>query len=248
MENCTRTGYVAHSMLPAYKRRINQARAYIDEALALSNTPYVAWSVGGKDSSVMLHLILEAREDIEARVLVSGETRYLFPEFDGLVSWWRDAYPQMIISLVEIDRVWTSDMRFYEQRKAGRNDILTLLPTPAHDLVFMGLRDEESNIRKRANARGVIRQYARSRRANLRGTYVCVPISKLRTRDVAAYIITHNIPVFDVYTARGFEERTTLRLTGDAVRQMAFQRLRIMRPDKYNELLMRFPELKWRNG
>lgn len=248
MENCTRAGFLAHAMLPVYKRRIEKAREYITEALEIAENPYVAWSVGGKDSSALLDLCVGQKSDIEARVLVSGETRYLYPEFDEIVAWWKDTYPQMTISLIEVDRVWTSEMSFYEQRKAGRNDILSLLPTEHHDMVFMGLRDEESNIRKRANSRGVIRQYAQSRRANLRGTYVCVPISKLRTRDVAAYIITHDIPVFDVYLERGFDERTTLRLTGDAVRRMAFQRLRISRPDKYNELLKRFPELKWRNG
>lgn len=248
MDNCTRSGMLAHSMLPVYKRRVRQAREHIREALTLCKKPYVAWSVGGKDSSVMLQLVLEQCPRIEARVLVSGETRYLYPEFDELISWWSDNFPKMEISLIEVDRVWTSEMSFYEQRKAGRNDILNLLPTEDHDLVFLGLRDEESNTRRAANARGVIRQYAASRRRNLRNTYVCTPIAKFTTRDIAAYITKNEIPVFDIYTSVSFNERTTLRLTGDAVRQMAFQRLRVTRPDKYNELLVRFPELHWANG
>jgi len=235
-------------MLPAYKRKVKRAREYIKEALGMCQNPYIAWSVGGKDSSVMLHLILQETEIIETRTLVSGETRYLFPEFDNIVEWWKERYKNLKISLVEMDRVWSTKMDFYTQRKAGRNDILKLLPTQEHDLVFMGLRDEESNTRRAANARGVIRRYSQKRAKNLRGSYVCVPVSKFTTQDIATYITIHNVPVFDIYHESGFEERTTLRLTGDAVRQMAFQRLRMSNPDKYNELLKRFPELHWWNG
>lgn len=248
MDECTRSGFLAHSMLPAYKRRLQQAREWIRKALGLSENPYVAWSVGGKDSSVMLYLCVAEKPDIEARVLVSGETRYLYPEFDEILAWWRREEPRLRISLIETDRVWRGDMSFYDQRKAGRGDILNLLPTEAHDLVFLGLRDEESNTRRAANARGVIRRYADSRKHNLRGMYVCAPISKFSTVDIGAHVVKHDIPVFKIYDDLGFEERTTLRLTGDAVRQMAFQRLRISNPDKYNELLVRFPELHWWNG
>lgn len=235
-------------MLPVYKRRVARAREWIRRALELCHSPYVAWSVGGKDSSVMLDLVLE-QSPIEARVLVSGETRYLFPEFNGIIEWWQRKHGnKLMVSLIETDRVWSSNMAFDEQRKAGRNDIMNLLPTEAHDLVFLGLRDKESNRRELANKRGIIRRYAQSRKKNIRGTYVCVPIAKLTTRDIAAYTVTNQIPVFNVYTECGFDERTTLRLTGDAVRQMAFQRLRITNPKEYNALLHRFPELNQWNG
>jgi len=244
----TQAGFLAHATLPIYQRRIARARGWIRDALELCENPYVAWSVGGKDSSVMLDLVLK-EAPVETRVLVSGETRYIFPEFDEIVKWWRLKYKnRLTISLVETDRVWSGDMAFDEQRKAGRNDIMNLLPTKQHDLVFLGLRDEESNIRRLANIRGIIRRYATSRRKNIRGKYVCVPVAKLSTADVAAYITTKQIPVFNVYTECGFEERTTLRLTGDAVRQMAFQRLRITNPKEYNTLLYRFPELNRWNG
>jgi len=244
----TRAGFLAHATLPVYQRRVEQARVWIREALALCKKPYVAWSVGGKDSSVMLDLVLQETL-VEARALVSGETRYVFPEFDEIVNWWQLKYKdRLTISLIETDRVWSGDMTFDEQRKAGRNDILNLLPTEQHDLVFLGLRDEESNIRRLANKKGIIRRYAASSRKNLRGKYVCAPVAKLSTTDIATYITANKIPVFNVYTEHGFEERTTLRLTGDAVRQMAFQRLRITNPKEYNVLLYRFPELNRWNG
>lgn len=248
MDALTRAGFLAHATLLVYQRRVEQAREWIREALALCKNPYVAWSVGGKDSSAMLSLVLK-ETSVEARILVSGETRYLFPEFDGIVEWWCNNYQdRLTISLIETDRVWSGNMSFDEQRKAGRGDILKLLPTEQHDLVFLGLRDEESNVRKLANKKGVIRRYAMSRQKNVRGRYVCVPLAKFSTMDVAAYIITHQIPIFNVYTECGFDERTTLRLTGDAVRQMAFQRLRITNPKEYNALLHRFPELNRWNG
>lgn len=248
MDAFTRSGLRAHSMLPTYRQHIEQAREIVAEALELAENPYVSWSVGGKDSSVMLHLVLVQKPDIEARVLASGETRYLFPEFDQIVEWWKTQYSALRVSLIETDRVWTGDMDFYTQRKAGRNDILKLLPTEKHDLVFLGLRNQESNRRRAANARGFIRQYADSRATNIRGTYACTPLARLTTKDVAAYVLRHKLPVFQIYLERGFEERTTLRMTGDAVRQMAFQRLRLSSPGQYNELLARFPELHWWNG
>lgn len=246
----THAGFAAHAMLPLYLRKIEVALRLIAVALEQSTNPYVAWSVGGKDSTVMLHLIAKKTYDaIEARVLVSGETRYIFPEFDEIITWWQRNFPQIIITLIEVDRVWDGEnSNFYNQRKAGRGDILKLLPTSDHDLVFLGLRDEESNRRRHANAQGLLRQYAHSRPKNLRDMYVCTPIARFSTRDIATYSIQNNLPVFNIYHELGFEQRTTLRLTGDAVRRLAFQRLRITAPDKYNILLQRFPELHWWNG
>lgn len=245
MDEVTRAGYLAHSMLSVYRRRIARASAWVAEALALCKKPYVAWSVGGKDSSVMLHLVQTQKPDVLARVLVSGETRHLYPEFDDIIAWWREN-TRVQIELIETERVWSTNMSFDEQRKAGRNDIMNLLPTG--DLVFLGLRDDESNIRKKANSRGVIRRYAQSRQKNIRGMYVCAPMAKMLDMDIAAYVITNELPVFDIYYELGFDQRTTLRLTGDAVRQMAFQRLRITNPERYNDLLYRFPELNRWNG
>lgn len=243
MSNLERAGYLAHTMTGGYQYRLNDAASIVTQALEMARAPYVSFS-GGKDSAVLLDIVAVQKPDIEARMLTSGETRHLHANFDEILDWWCARYPAMQLTEINIDRVWSTERSFYTQRKAGRGDIVNFLADTDFDLVFLGLRDEESNNRRRANARGVIRQYADSNHSNIAGKWVCTPIAKLTIQDVGAYVTFNEIPLFPAYQ-HGMSERTTLRLTGDATRQQAFTRLRVDHPSRYRELLKRFPELAW---
>jgi len=252
MNALERAGYLAHSKTERFSRSLERANALIREMLWRREQPYVAFSCG-KDSSVLLWLVLQHRPNITARILTSGETRLLYPDIDDVLRWWREGFPSLHLEEVLVDRVFTpewSDVTWTQQRKAGRRDILQYLPQ-GRDGVFLGLRDAESNRRRMATRKmGPLRQYRASRRDNLGETWVCCPLASWTTKDVFALLTRENIPLLQAYGSgeHAASMRTTMRLTGDAVRQNAFVELRMRDKAAYNKLLSRFHELERWNG
>lgn len=251
MRAIERVGYLSHARSAVFGRRLERARTTIREMLARCHCPYVAFSAG-KDSSVLLWLVLEQRPDAAGRILTSGETRLLHANLDDVLGWWRLRFPALDLMEINVDRVFAEgweEATWHAQRKAGRGDIVRLLPTSGlFDGVFMGLRDEESNARRIANKRGRIRRYANTRRDNTAALWACCPLSDWTTDDVGALICLHDVPLLSAYQAEGLEARTTMRLTGDAVRQNALVALRQRDPGRYNQLIARFPEIDWWAG
>lgn len=245
MNALERAGYLAYGRLSVHQRRLNHAHDVIRGALAVASRPYVAFSAG-KDSAVLLWLVLQTRSDVIARILTSGESRVVHANLDQVLGWWRDRFPTLTMDEVLVDRVFADgwqDASFDQQRKAGKGDIVREL-TGGFDLVFMGLRDEESKAREIANRRGELRRYTQHRRDGAAGMYVCCPLSKWTTDDIGAEIVAHDLPLLTAYSQdEGLEARTTMRLTGDAVRMNAVVNMRLRDPAAYNRMLQRFPEL-----
>lgn len=250
MRPVDRAGYLAHARLPSFAALVERARQTIGGMLAKCQSPYVSFSAG-KDSSVLLALVTEQKPAVEARLLTSGETRLLHHDLDSILTWWRESVPALTLTEINIDRVfsdgWT-DADWQTQRKAGRGDIVRYLTGGTYDGFFMGLRDEESNARRFANKRGVIRRYSQARRDGTAGMFVCCPLALWRTADIGAFIVSRGLPYLAEYDRVGFEGRTTARLTGDAMRQNGLQAIRLRDPDGYNRLIQRFPEITWWNG
>jgi 3'-phosphoadenosine 5'-phosphosulfate sulfotransferase (PAPS reductase)/FAD synthetase len=239
-----RAGYLAHGRTAAFKRHMEEARSVIRAGFGVAANPYVAYSAG-KDSSCLLWLVLEQRLDIAARILTSGETRLLHPDLDDILDWWRVRFPALDLQEILVDRVFTSDWQeatWLEQRKAGRRDIVTYLPTAEFDGVLLGLRSEESKARLMANRRGLMRQYKATRKDALAGTWCICPLANWTMEDIGAFTALHDLPLLSAYD-EGLEARTTMRLTGDAARQNALVNLRLRDKVGYNRLVERFPEI-----
>ncbi|MCL6479876.1 MAG: phosphoadenosine phosphosulfate reductase family protein [Peptococcaceae bacterium] len=239
--------YRLHAKLPAYHRRVEQAKEIISGVLRHVKNPYIAFSCG-KDSSVLAHLVLQQVPNAPLRFLSSGETR-LVHNVDHVLDYFRT--DGAIIQEINIDRVFSEEWKnatWDEQRKAGRHD-LELLNDRSFDCIFMGLRAEESRQRKislyQSQTEGLpyfcYRYVAGERRNMVR----CCPLGRWTTMDVGAYIVEHGLPYLDWYDHQGFEGRTTARLTGDAVRQYALTWLKKNKPDSWNKLSQRFPEFRF---
>jgi 3'-phosphoadenosine 5'-phosphosulfate sulfotransferase (PAPS reductase)/FAD synthetase len=65
-----------YARLPAFKRRVERAKALIAEVLAMSKNPYIAFS-GGKDSAVTLHM---ARSIDPSVVAIWSDDEWNLPE------------------------------------------------------------------------------------------------------------------------------------------------------------------------
>lgn len=244
MNALERVGYLAHAKLPVHERRLERAREIISEGLARCENPYVAFSAG-KDSAAMLWLVLEQNPAVSVRILSSGETRILHRNFDDVLSWWRERFPEMDMREILIDRVFSEEWKdadWYESRKAGNQDIQqTMSNSGDFDGAFIGMRRDESPRRKKSLGKyGAIHTYARP--VNGRPMTRICPLADWKTEDVGAACVLYELPLLAAYGG-GLENRTTLRLTGTSFRSNTLENLREEDFEAYIALMERFPEL-----
>ena len=175
--------------LDDYVERIDEARDNIQRALELYEKPYVSFS-GGKDSTVMLHMVLEHCPDVMTFHWDYGP--YYVP---------RELMHEILIQAKQLGskntRVETSPEYSRKKRQAvsvlGKSlyaRVTPLLHKDGYDLCFLGLRAGES--KKRA-----------ARTKNLfekeRQMTNCFPVRHLSTSDIWAYIVSNELPYCSHY-------------------------------------------------
>ena len=186
-----REALIAWAHSEEFQTKLEEAKREIRTALAQAKKPYVAFS-GGKDSTCVLHLVLQETPDV--MVFHWDYGRYFFPR-------WLEA--EVIENAKKIGakvlRVESSPIYEIKKREVlnvwGRiflGKVAPQLKGEGFDLVFVGLRAEESGRRKR-------RIHARR---SLTAIPECYPIASWSWRDVWAYIWSRNLPypsIYDLY-------------------------------------------------
>lgn len=220
-----RAGLLAHARSEGFTRNIIAAQNTIRDGLALCALPYVSFSLG-KDSAVCLDLALSIQPGILARVLVwEDETEALHSDYRTVVAAWQERTHVEVITASRSATIKAVAER-WEALWAGR------------DASIVGLRkDESAGRRMDLNVHGPVYFYKNQR---LR---IC-PVANWSTTDIAAYVVTHDLPILRAYEAHGLDSRTTLRVPRDTHRPLMLNDLRQRDPDGYMRLLARFPELK----
>ena len=171
-----------------YRLRVRSARERVHDALMAAERPYSTWS-GGKDSTVMTHLVLRAKPNL--MVMHWDYGRAFIPE-----SIHREILHNASAIGVKSLRVETSS----EYVRLGRNArnvlgsqmfgrLIPKLRENGYDLAFVGLRSEESLKRRRR---------IRAQRS-LTKIQECWPVQDWRWQDVWAYIVEHDLPYLSLY-------------------------------------------------
>jgi len=179
---------IAYAQTDEHLIKVEEAKSIIRSALKQSRKPYVAFS-GGKDSTCLLHLVLQEKPDV--MVLHWDYGRWYVPR------WLEKEIIENARKLgAKNIRVETSEEYERRKRKAinvlGREYLGKLIPQlqkEGYDLVFVGLREEESAKRKRR---------IRAKRS-LSPIPECWAIAKWSWRDVWGYIFSHNLPYASIY-------------------------------------------------
>lgn len=180
-----------YSKRKEFKQLTKETKDFIKKLFKTYNKPYVAFS-GGKDSTVLLHLTLQVKEDVDVVHTDWGPSfipREIKKEIIGNAI--KIGAKKEKIKIIKIKEGW----RPWQREILGIPgsfwvELEKLLSSEGFDLVLLGFRGEES--RKR---------YKRTRRIldtskNLHEAY---PLRDWTYEDIYAYIFSRNLPLLHHY-------------------------------------------------
>lgn len=236
--------FLLHAQLPRFRRMVRTAQEIIAEASTRMANPYVAFS-GGKDSTVVLHLVRALAPDT---VAVWSDDEWNLPEMLALIE--RTPNLHRIAANVqhaEFFRSWESK----EELPAGTiwvdapaNDGLqTFAKQQGYDGAFIGLRAGENSRRYH-----YLKRFGTLHYAEKHGVWQCNPIAWWSDMDVWAYIHANQVPysaAYDKLAALGVplaRQRTGPLAQG---RALGYGQMAILKrgwPDLYNRFVERYPE------
>lgn len=234
--------------------KVDHSIQIIYDALSKMKRPYVAFS-GGKDSTVLLHMVLKQAPNINVMYIDQGmeypDTYHFIKQVWKLwnlnLSW---EYPEMNLwdlyekgAFLNPDKPTDpetlkrfSDMVFFDPIKRYNERINT-------DGFFMGLRAEESRNRKKNFENHGEIYY----RAN--GQLTCCPLSEWASKDIWAYISANNLPYNPIYDKTKFQARNDIRvapfgLGGVHVYKGSYVFMKHYYPELWNKFVAKNPLVK----
>lgn len=239
---------ILHGKSKRYKNKELSAKDIISRALVQMDRPYLSFS-GGKDSLIMLHMVLEQKPDIP---VVYWDADASFPDtdifLDKISSEWNiDLIRFKTRPILEVFREYGIDHPQIEAKTmiaTVYDPIKKLIAEYGFDGVFVGLRREESYGRKQLiKYRGPIFY------SKYQNVIECLPVAYFSVQDVWAYITANKLPYNPVYDKTSMRPRNEIRVSyycGESIRERGrFVWLKKEYPDLYNRFAAEFPEVRW---
>ncbi len=213
-----------YARLNSYKALVAKTEGFIRWSLARMQNPYVACSFG-KDSSVMLHLILKQKPDIPVVFASHPETRIL-DNYEKVIQYWLKHginYHEVFCEggLIKVKH----DQR---NRMAAWSD--------QWDAFFVGIRSQESFGRRIS-----LKKYGMFHRLTS-GKIKVSPLADWKTEDIAAYTAFHNLPLLSKYQFEGISARTTSGIPRTHINE-CLQSLKNRDIQAFNNLCRLFPDV-----
>lgn len=215
-----------YTKLNSFNCLLYRTRRFIKWSLSQVQNPYVACSFG-KDSAVMLSIILEYNQNIDVIWITFPETKYLNNYYE-IADEWQHKYN---IKLKEIFIDIPADVN-YNDKEA--------FPKAPYDSYFVGITAEES-VSRRITLKTKGKFYKKSD-----GMIRIAPLANWQINDIAAYCLANKLPILETYKTQGFESRTVTGFTEDiyAFRINQLNELKKRNINSYNQLLSEYPGLK----
>jgi len=211
-----------YAQLKPYKALVNKTSGFIKWALERIENPYVACSFG-KDSAVMLHLIMQQAPDIKIRFIRWNFETEFIDNYDEVISAWGE----LNLEQVEFSREFLSDKR------KDRYD------TVGHDSYFIGLRKDESVARRITLKKHGM--FFKNKADMIRIS----PLADWNEKDIAAYMYANYLPILNTYLEHGSQSRTASRIPREdfGIRQSFLTDLKQRDFSSYQKLINHFPEI-----
>lgn len=167
-----------HSRTAGYRRKVKRARLVIESALELGVPGYVALS-GGKDSTVVHNLIMELYPSVPA---VWSDDEWYLPETLDYIRRLQDTG-------LDVRQIRTNAQHAaWFSVQGDYNGIPDYARKQGLELCFLGLRQEESSVR-----RIHLRTFGPLFFAKSDGFWHCNPIHDWAWQDVWAYIVSREV-------------------------------------------------------
>ncbi len=180
MDEAERLMFEGWSRLPSFRRKVEQAKATICEALAIAPA-YVACS-WGKDSTVLLHLAQQVKPDVQA-VFWTDPEQENFGNYNEVIRRYCDRFQPNYLEIdIEGDRV---------PHKIEASKLWETYP-----VALIGVRKQEQGKRKYSFKHGLIHQYTTGAWA---GSWRVFPLGFWNWEDVWAYCVGNDLPYLDAY-------------------------------------------------
>jgi 3'-phosphoadenosine 5'-phosphosulfate sulfotransferase (PAPS reductase)/FAD synthetase len=212
-----------YATMPEYKVLLSKTKAFIKRALAKSINPYIACSFG-KDSSVMLHLVLQECKDIPV-VFAYAEETFIIDSYSTVIDWWLLNF-NINLHKIYCERESILDRTFSSQKIKDFGEYS-----------FVGIREDESK------ARRMSLKYHGTFHRDKKDKVRISPISNWTSKDIEAYTITNDLPLLETYKYFGFDARTTSAIPSIG-RERMLQQLRIRDINAFNQILQLMPDAR----
>lgn len=215
-----------YAKMPFYKRLLDKTLAFSGLAINNVENPFVSCSFG-KDSAVMLDILLKFKPSIQVVFVEYPETN-LIDNYDETIKKWGNINLKRIMVDCEIED---------EINEGGiLNDFAI---SNKFDSSFQGLRMAESNGRRIS-----IKKHGKIAKFKNGLTRIC-PLADWSWKDIATYCVLNKLPTLSVYSKIGFEERTVSGVAGKeyGFREAQLARLRQYDIFRFNNLLRQYPQL-----
>ena len=228
--------FLLHAKKNVFLHRVKHAKRVVREFLQHTDNPYISVS-GGKDSSVLLHLVREFKPELDA-VHLNFHTAY--PETLDIFQTYQNLKFVDVGNRLEM----LADGGMDDNSKNGklRNFDPDRIRGMEYDGFFYGLRREESAVRrKHFGTRGFSLK-------NKAGIWVCQPLAFFTYEDIWAYIISHGIRYNALYDAMWDRPRHQQRVADFALVKCAelgsIAYMKQTHPELYNKVVQATDEFR----
>lgn len=230
-----------------YKTKVLDAKNIISRALGQMRNPYLSFS-GGKDSLVMLHMVLEQNRNIP---VVYWDADASYPDTETFLARIEDEWGIDIVRfktrpILDVFREYGIDHPQIETKTmiaTVYDPIKKLIAEYGFDGVFVGLRREESYGRKQ-----LIKYRGPIFHSKYQNVIECLPVAYFSVQDIWAYITANELPYNPVYDKTSMRPRNEIRVSyycGESIRERGrFVWLKKEYPDLYNIFAAEFPEVR----
>ena len=235
MKEIDRKSFILHSRSKTFQKRVGQSIGIIEKALTAKQKWYVAFS-GGKDSTVVLNLVLKLLPD---SFIFWSDEEFFLPETGEYIQRLKKNGLNIRQCNGEIKPTeWFTSNK--DKQGTGKTALAKSLNLGG---VFLGLRAEENGYRKI-----FLRKYSPLYFAENRDIWLCNPIAWWTVRDVWTYIISNELDYNKAY-----DKLSDLGLTLDRQRigpyatekVLGYGQLVILKmgwPEEYHRFVKKFPQ------
>ncbi len=211
-----------YASINQYKNKVRKTVDFIINSLNKVNNPYLACSFG-KDSSVMLDLVINIYPKIPVRFASHPETR-LLDNYQDVIDWWS--------SKINLEEIYCDGELIkvkHHQRK--------MLNKGEWDSYFVGIRAEES-FGRRLSLKTHGDFYL-----NKNGRVRICPMSWWSTRDIETYTLINCLPILNKYKLKGIKSRTSSGIPRTNINE-CLSSLKSMDINSFNKLCEIFPDAR----